>query len=64
MLEVYPVLAIGAVLAYNELTDGGKKALLPLPNLSFRHPTPDAFGTQLNFGNWSTFRDSFLHCHS
>ncbi|KAF8349255.1 hypothetical protein F5887DRAFT_1233630 [Amanita rubescens] len=60
-IQVYPVLASGAVLAYNELTDAGKETLLPLPNLSFRHPTPDAFGIQLNFGNWSTFRDSFLH---
>ena len=67
VLEVYPVLAFtgsgGAFLAFNELTDAGKATLLPLPNLSFRHPTPDAFGTgtPLNFGNWSTLEDSFLH---
>ncbi|KAF8349599.1 hypothetical protein F5887DRAFT_947041 [Amanita rubescens] len=38
-----------------------KAALLPLPPLSSRHPTPDAFGEPLDFGNWATYKDSFLH---
>ena len=62
ILEVYPVVSFtrsgGAVQGYRQLTDAGKAALLPLPKLSLRHPTPAPFGTP--FGTWSTLRDSFL----
>ena len=66
ILEVYPVLAFsntgGAVATYNNMSNPATKAaLLPLPLLSSRHPTPDAFGEPLSFGNWTTIRDSFLH---
>ncbi|KIL65219.1 hypothetical protein M378DRAFT_533771 [Amanita muscaria Koide BX008] len=64
-LEVYPVLSFtstgGALPTYNRMSDAAKAALLPLPPLSSRHPTPDAFGEPLDFGNWSTDKDSFLH---
>jgi hypothetical protein len=65
-LEVYPILfftnAGGALAAYNIMSDAAAKAaLLPLPSLSSRHPTPDAFGEPIDFGNWSTYKDSFLH---
>lgn len=65
-LEVYPVLSFtstgGALLTYNRMTDtAAKAALLPLAPLSFRYPTPDAFGEPLDFGNWLTYKDSFLH---
>ena len=44
-LEVYPVLSFtstgGALSTYNRMTDAvAKAALLPLPPLSSRHPTP------------------------
>jgi hypothetical protein len=59
VLEVYPVLCSGGALpGYNGLTDVAKATLPPLPPLSFRHPTPDAFGAPLDFGNWS---NSFIH---
>lgn len=66
VLEVYPVLSFtrsgGALSAYNSMNDAtAKAALLPLPPLSSRHPTPDAFGQPLDFGTWSNTRDSFLH---
>ncbi|KAF8341021.1 hypothetical protein F5887DRAFT_1062556 [Amanita rubescens] len=65
ILEVYPVLSFsetgGAVSTYNRLPDTAKAALLPLPPLSFRHPTPDSFGAPLDLGDWSNSRDSFLH---
>ena len=65
VLEVYPVLSFsrigGAVSTYNKLPDTAKAALLPLPPLSFRHPTPDSFGAPLDLGDWSNSRDSFLH---
>lgn len=64
-LEVYPVLSFsstgGAVATYNRMSDAAKAALLPLPPLSSRHATPDAFGEPLDFGNWSNSRDLFLH---
>ncbi|KAI0296731.1 hypothetical protein B0F90DRAFT_1744658 [Multifurca ochricompacta] len=64
VLEVYPVVSFtrsgGALPTYNRLTDAAKASLLPLPPLSFRHPTPDAFGARLNFGTWRNSRDSFL----
>lgn len=64
-LEVYPVLSFtstgGALSTYNRMSDTAKAALLPLPPLSSRYPTPDAFGEPLDFGNWSTFEDSFLY---
>jgi hypothetical protein len=64
LLEVYPVLSFsrtgGAVATYNALTNAAQAMLLPLPNLSLRHATPDAFGTPLDFGGWSTRNDSFL----
>ncbi|KIL64954.1 hypothetical protein M378DRAFT_77473 [Amanita muscaria Koide BX008] len=57
VLEVYPVLSFtgtgGALPTYTT-----KAALLPL---SSRHPTPGAFGEPLDFGNWSTDKDLFLH---
>ena len=63
-LEVYPVVSFtrsGETLpTYNRLTDAAKASLLPLPPLSFSHPTPDAFGPRLNFGTWRNSRDSFL----
>jgi hypothetical protein len=65
VLEVYPVLSFtdigGALPTYNKMTDTTKAALLPPPPLSSRHPTPGAFGEPLDFGNWSTDKDSFLH---
>jgi len=64
LLEVYPVLSFtsscGALACYNGMDDAAKATLLPLPPLSLRHPTPEAFGAPLNFGNWSTFTDSWL----
>jgi hypothetical protein len=64
VLEVYPVLSFtssgGALAGYNEMDDTAKATLLPLPALSHRHPTPEAFGAPLKFGDWSTFRDSWL----
>jgi hypothetical protein len=65
-LEVYPVLSFtstgGALPTYNRMSDAAARAaLLPLPPLSSRHPTPDAFGEPLDLGSWSTYRDSFLH---
>jgi hypothetical protein len=64
VLEVYPVLfftASGGVLAgYDLMNDASKATLLPLPPLSVDQPTPEAFGTPLAFGNWETFRDSWL----
>ena len=57
MLEVYPVLSFprtgGTVSTYSKLTDTTKAVLLPLPPLSFRHPTPDFFGAPLDLGNHS-----------
>jgi hypothetical protein len=64
-LEVYPILSFtiagGALAAYNSMSDVSKALLLPLPTLTSRHPTPVAFGEALNFGSWSTIKDSFLH---
>jgi len=64
-LEVYPVLSFtgtgGALSTYNGMSDTAKAALIPLPPLSLRHPTPHAFGAPLDFGNWLNTRDSFLH---
>jgi hypothetical protein len=55
LLEVYPVISFtsrgGAVAGYNKLDDATKAMLLPLPSLSLSHPTPEAFGAPLNFGN-------------
>jgi hypothetical protein len=63
-LEFYPVISFtrrgGALAGYNEVNDAFKAKLLPLPRLSLRHPTPEAFGAPLNLGDWSTFRDSWL----
>jgi hypothetical protein len=66
VVEVYPVLSFtntgGALATYNRMNDATTKAaLLPLLPLLSQHPTPDAFGEPLDFGNWSTTRDSFLH---
>ena len=64
-LEVYPVLCFtstdGALPTYNRMSDAAKPALLPLPPLSSRDLMPDAFGEPLDFGNWATYKDSFLH---
>ncbi|KAF8346407.1 hypothetical protein F5887DRAFT_1182675 [Amanita rubescens] len=64
VLEVYPVVSFtrsgGALPTYNRLTDAAKALLLPLPPLSFCHPTPEAFGARLNLGTWRDSRDSFL----
>ena len=68
VLDVYPLVSFsrsgGAVLGFRQLTDAGKATLLPLPPLSSRHPSPNAFGVPLNpldFGGWSDDRDSFLY---
>jgi hypothetical protein len=68
VLDVYPLVSFsrsgGAVLGFRQLTDAGKATLLPLPPLSSRHPSPNAFGVPLNpldFGGWSDNRDAFLH---
>ena len=50
-----------ALPTYNRLTDAAKASLLPLPTLSFCHPTPDTLGARLTFGTWPNSRDSFLH---
>jgi hypothetical protein len=64
LLDVLPVLSFtssgGALAGYNGMDDTTKAMLLPLPPLSHCHPMPEAFGTRLNFGNWSTFTDSWL----
>jgi hypothetical protein len=65
-LEVYPIFSFtntgGALPTYDRMSDTvAKAALLPLPPLSSRHPTPDAFGEPLDSGDWSTYKDSFLH---
>ena len=61
ILEVYVVLSFTRNLAgYNALNDAARATLLPLPFLSLRHPTPEAFGDPLSFGNWSTHGDSWL----
>ncbi|KAI0253665.1 hypothetical protein BJV78DRAFT_1152793 [Lactifluus subvellereus] len=64
LLEVYPVVSFtrssGAIAGYSRMDDATRATLLPLPSLSYRHPTPEAFGAPLSFGNWSTFRDSWL----
>jgi hypothetical protein len=64
-LEVYPQLSFtrsgGAVNGYNKLaTDAMRTALIPLPPLSSRHPTPESFGTPLTVGGWSNSRDAWL----
>ncbi|KAF8342434.1 hypothetical protein F5887DRAFT_357480 [Amanita rubescens] len=68
VLDVYPLVSFsrsgGAVRGFHQLTDAGKATLLPLPPLSSRHPSPNAFGAPLNpldFGGWSDHRDAFLH---
>ena len=63
-LEVYPVLSFsrsgGALAGYNEMDDATKATLLPLPPLSRRQPMPEAFGDPIDFGNWTTYKDSWL----
>jgi hypothetical protein len=64
LLEVYAVVSFtrsgGALAGYNQMNDATKATLLPLPPLSLHHPTPEAFGPPLDFGNWTTPRDSWL----
>jgi hypothetical protein len=64
-LEVYSVASFsrsgGALAGYNQMNNATKATLLPLPPLSLCHPTPEAFGPPLDFGNWSTPRDSWLN---
>ncbi|KAF5375494.1 hypothetical protein D9615_009206 [Tricholomella constricta] len=64
LLEVYPVVSFirsgGALAGYNQLDDAAKATLIPLPSFSLRQPTPEAFGPPLSFGNFATFRDSWL----
>ncbi|KAF9506829.1 hypothetical protein BS47DRAFT_380192 [Hydnum rufescens UP504] len=64
-LEVYPQLPLsrsgGALIGYNQTDDTGRAALIPLPPLSHRYPTPERFGDPLVVGGWSNSRDAWLY---
>ena len=63
-VEVYPQLSFhesgGALSGYSKLPEDARLALIPLPPLSSRHPTPEAFGAPLTVGGWSNTRDAWL----
>jgi hypothetical protein len=63
-VEVYPELSFhqsgGALSGYSELPEDARPAPIPLPPLSSRHPTPEAFGAPLTLGGWSNRQDAWL----